>query len=246
MIPAEVYGAIPANETEDSWRDRTAPFREAVFAANNGRPVDKIFEHTGGTNFPLLVSALAENGTLAFFGATGSGLKGEYKETFFYAGQRLIMDARWVWMRQKQILFRSGSAQEILAEIGLAPGKKGLIWGADGYAREFVKAALARSAEVAVIASHSREAAGIAELIRLGVKPAHIIDRDRFQLAADMPDPLTADGHLNPAYNSGYMNQARALGPVPSGAIFGPRTSPDFVIERSDQSHPSLQQLSGP
>ena len=234
-IPDEVYGVIPANETEDCWRGRTAPFREAIFAANNGRPVDKIFEHTGGTNFPLLVSALAENGTLAFFGATGSGLKGEYQETFFYAGQRLVMDARWVWMRQKQILFRSGSARDILAEIGLPPGKKGLIWGADGYAREFVEAALARSAELAVIASHSREAAGIAELIRLGVNPAHIIDRDRFQLTTDMPDPLTADGHLNPAYNSGYMNQARTLGRS-LWDIFGPRTSPDFVIERNDQS----------
>ena len=42
----------------------------AVLAANEGRPVDKIFEHTGGRNFPLRASVLAESGQLAFFGAT--------------------------------------------------------------------------------------------------------------------------------------------------------------------------------
>ena len=80
---------------------------QAVYASNNGRPVDKIFEHTGGRNFPLLISALADGGRLAFFGATGSGLKGEYKETFFYGTRRFVLDARWVWMRQKQIIFRN-------------------------------------------------------------------------------------------------------------------------------------------
>ena len=58
----------------------TEPFRAAVFKDNVGQPVSKIFEHTGGTNFPLLVPALSENGTPAFFGATGDRLKGEYKE----------------------------------------------------------------------------------------------------------------------------------------------------------------------
>ncbi|MBV5323284.1 zinc-binding alcohol dehydrogenase family protein, partial [bacterium] len=70
----------------------TEPFRQAVRAANDGRLVDKVFEHTGGRNFPLLVSALADDGHLAFFGATGSGIKGEYKETFFYGKTRYVFD----------------------------------------------------------------------------------------------------------------------------------------------------------
>ena len=102
-----------------------------MYEANGGRPVDTVFEHTGGENFPLLVSALAENGALDFFGATGRGLKGEYKETFFVEGRRLVIDARWVWMRQKQVMFRNAPAQGMFAEIGLLPGKRGLIWGAD-------------------------------------------------------------------------------------------------------------------
>jgi len=44
----------------------------------------------------------------------------------------------------------------------LLPGRKGLIWGADAYAVSFVQAALERGADVAVIASRTREAEGIA------------------------------------------------------------------------------------
>ena len=235
QIPKEVYGVLAEDEDQAAWLQRSKPFREAVFAANDGKPIDKVFEHTGGTNFPLLVSVLAENGSLAFFGATGSGLKGEYKETFFYNGRRFVMDARWVWMRQKQVIFRTGPAREIFSEIGLAPGKKGLVWGADEYAQEFVKAALERSAELVVIASQSREASGIEQLLRLGVAPTRIIDLDRFGLEPDMPDPLSADGHLNPEYNRAYMNQARALGRA-IWEVFGPRVSPDFIVERTDRS----------
>jgi enoyl-CoA hydratase len=235
QIPKQVFGVVPAGESFENWLQRTEPFREAVFQANGGQPVDQIFEHTGGTNFPLLVSALAENGALAFFGATGSGLKGEYKETFFYDGRRFVMDARWVWMRQKQLLFRNKSAQGIFAEIGLQPGKRGLVWGADAYAREFVRAALERRADLIVIASRNTEPDGIQALWQLGIDPAHIIDRDQFKLAPDMPDPLTAEGRLNPEYDRSYMAVARALGRA-VWQVFGPRTSPDFIVERTDQS----------
>ena len=197
--------------------------------------MDKIFEHTGGRNFPLLVSALAEGGVLAFFGATGSGLKGEYKNTFFYDGHRCVMDARWVWMRQKQVIFRSASAAEILSEIRLPPGRNGLIWGADTYGREFAQAALERGAQVAVIASFTGEADGIAALVKLGVPQAHIIDRDQFTLPADMPDPLTDDGRPNPQYGPGFMDPARGLGRAVWN-VFGPRVSPDFVVDRPDGS----------
>ncbi len=234
-IPQEVYGVVPPEESYENWMKRTDPFRSEVFLANGGKPIDKIFEHTGGTNFPLLVSALAENGCLDFFGATGSGLKGEYKETFFYTGRRFVMDARWVWMRQKQLVFRNGSAQEIFSEIGLLPGKRGLVWGADGYAQEFVQAALARSAELIVIASRKKEAQGIEALVKLGLDSAAIIDRDRFDLSEDMPDPLTAEGRSNPEYGTRYMSVARAMGRA-VWEVFGPRTSPDFIVERSDQS----------
>jgi enoyl-CoA hydratase len=214
---------------------RTEPFRQAVFAANHGRPVDKIFEHTGGRNFPLLVSALAENGKLAFFGATGQGLKGEYQETFYYAGRRLVLDARWVWMRQKQVLFRNAAPREIFAEIRLPAGRRGLIWGADAYAREFALAALERRADLAVIASRSQDVEGIRELQRLGVADAAIIDRDRFKLSDDMPDPLTEEGQPNPAYGRDYMTAARSLGKA-VWEVFGPRVSPDFIVDRADQS----------
>jgi enoyl-CoA hydratase len=234
-IPAGVYGVLGEDEPYEEWRQRTEPFRQAIYRENNGKPVDKIFEHTGGKNFPLLVSALAENGALAFFGATGSGLKGEYKETFFYEGRRFVMDARWVWMRQKQIVFRNKSATQIFAEIGLMPGKKGLVWGADAYAQEFVKAALARRAQVLVIASRKQEREGIEALLKLGVPTDNIIDRDRFALSTDMPDPLTNEGALNPDYNRTYMTVARAMGRA-IWEILGPRTSPDFIVERTDQS----------
>src|SRR5208283_1881590 len=101
-----------------------------VRAANGNQLVDCVFEHTGGLSFPLLVSALAEGGRLAFFGATGGGLKGEYKETFFHGERRLVLDARWVWMRQKQVLFRNRPPREIFQEIALPPGRRGLVWGA--------------------------------------------------------------------------------------------------------------------
>jgi enoyl-CoA hydratase len=234
-IPAEVFGPVPAGMGVEEWTARTGPFRRAVFAANGGRPVDKVFEHTGGRNFPLLVSVLAEGGRLAFFGATGGGLKGEYQETFFYAGRRFVMDARWVWMRQKQVLFSRGSAEDILAGIRLPAGRRVLVWGADACALDFVRAARARSCELAVVASRTAEADGIAELARLGVPDRAVLDRDRFELPADMPDPLTADGRPNPEYGSRYMGPARALGKA-VWEVFGPRVSPDVVVERTDQS----------
>ncbi|MEK6778835.1 MAG: SDR family NAD(P)-dependent oxidoreductase, partial [Candidatus Deferrimicrobiota bacterium] len=234
-IPPVVFGPIAREEDHETWRARTEPFRLAVFGANRGRPVDAIFEHTGGGNFPLLVSALSEGGRLAFFGATGAGLRGEYKETFFYEGRRFVMDARWVWMRQKQVLFRKGSPESIFAEIGLLPGRRGLVWGADAYARKFIRAALARGAEVAVIASRGNEGSGIANMLRMGVKAKNILNRDAFSFPEEMPDPLTAEGRLNPEYASGFMKQAQALGKALWG-IFGSRISPDFIVERPDPS----------
>lgn len=234
-IPAEVFGPVAADEDHDSWIKRTEPFRRAVLEANRGRPVDKVFEHTGGRNFPLLVSALADPGTLCFFGATGSGVRGEYKETFFYHRRRLVIDARWVWMRQKQILFRKSEPGEIFREIGLTPGRKGVIWGADAYALSFARAALQRRARLAVIASFTQEREGLAELARLGIAESHLIDRDGFELEDDMPDPLNEQGTANPAYGAGFMSGARALGKA-IWKIFGPRTSPDFIVERTDQS----------
>ena len=233
-IPKEVFGVIPAGTPYAEWERRTEPFRRAVFEANGGKPVDKIFEHTGGDNFPLLISALSPGGTLAFFGATGKGLKGEYKETFFLDGRRFVMDARWVWMRQKQVLFRRAKPAAIFDELGLPPGRRVLVWGADRSAREFVSAARARTAEVVVIASATREKRGIAELSRMGVPPTHILDRDGFSLPAEMPDPLTPEGRLNPDYASGFTRPAQALGKA-LWKVFGPRVSPDVVVDRVDQ-----------
>ncbi|HEU5359525.1 MAG TPA: enoyl-CoA hydratase-related protein, partial [Candidatus Deferrimicrobiaceae bacterium] len=234
-IPPEVFGPIPPQASYEEWMARTEPFRHAVYAKNGGRPVDRIFEHTGAFNFPLLVSALAEKGSLVFFGATGKGIKGEYKETFFYGGRRFVFDARWVWMRQKQILFRKATPDAIFAEIGLLPGRRGLIWGADAYSRSFARAALARGAELAVVASRSAEKKGIAALRRMGIPPTRVIDRDGLRLPEDMPDPLTPEGKPNPEYASEFMKNAQALGKAYWG-IFGPRQSPDFVVERPDQS----------
>jgi enoyl-CoA hydratase len=234
-IPAEVFGLIPAEMTYEQWQAKTEAFRKVVFAANNGNPVDKIFEHTGGRNFPLLVSVLAEKGTLAFFGATGQGIKGEYKETFFYDKRRFVLDARWVWMRQKQIIFRDVDPNGIFTEIGLLPGRIVLIWGADAYAIEFAKAALTRGARIAVIASRSKDSDGIAEMMQLGLAESALIDRDEFEIPEDMPDPLTDNGTPNPAYNQDFMAQARAIGRAIWG-IFGPRTNPDVIVERPDQS----------
>jgi enoyl-CoA hydratase len=234
-LPANVFGGITPDTDFEAWQRQTEPFRHVVYNANAGRPVDKIFEHTGGRNFPLLVSLLAEGGTLAFFGATGGGRKGEYKETFFYEGRRFVLDARWVWMRQKQIIFRHASPREIFSGISLLPGRKGLIWGADAYAVPFVQAALERRAELAVIASHTREAEGIAGLLRLGIPESHVIDRDNLVLPEDMPDPLTEDGRANPAYGPGFMSAARSLGRA-IWQVFGPQVNPDFVVDRPDQS----------
>ena len=234
-LPPGVFGAIPEGLPADAWLERTEPFRAAVRAANGGRLVDGIFEHTGGRNFPLLVSALAEGGRLAFFGATGGGLKGEYKETFFYGGRRLVLDARWVWMRQKQVLFRNRPPREIFQEISLPPGRRGLVWGADAYALEFARAALERQAELCFIVSRGSEVAGLAELARLGIPESRVLDRDRFTLPADMPDPLTEDGKPSPDYAERFMKPARALGSA-VWSVFGPRTSPDFIVERTDQS----------
>lgn len=233
-IPKEAFGVIPAGTPYAEWERRTEPFRRAVFEANGGKPVDKIFEHTGGENFPLLISALSPGGTLAFFGATGKGLKGEYKETFFHDGRRFVMDARWVWMRQKQVLFRRAKPAAIFDELGLPPGRRVLVWGADSEAREFVAAARARTAEVVVIASATREKRGIAELSRMGVPPTHILDRDGFSLPEEMPDPLTPEGRLNPEYASGFTRPAQALGKA-LWKVFGPRVSPDVVVDLVDQ-----------
>jgi len=234
-IPREVFGVIPAGMPQAEWERRTEPFRRSVFEANDGRPVDKIFEHTGGENFPLLISVLSPGGTLAFFGATGKGLKGEYKETFFHDGRRYVMDARWVWMRQKQVLFRKAKPAAIFDELGLPPGRRVLVWGADRSAREFVAAARARTAEVVVIASASREKRGIAELSRMGIRSTHILDRDGFDLPDEMPDPLTPEGRLNPEYATGFTRPAQSLGKA-LWKVFGPRVSPDVVVDRPDQS----------
>jgi len=234
-IPAECFGVLEPDEDHDSWLAKTEDFRQAMLAANDGRPIDKVFEHTGGRNFPLLASVLADGGALAFFGATGQGLKGEYKETFFYDRRRFVMDARWVWMRQKQIIFRRGTPREIFSEIGLLTGRRGLIWGADPYALEFAAAALERNTELAVIASRSTEAEGLAALANLGIPDTSILDRDAFELPEDMPDPLTDAGTPNPAYAKNFMKHARTVGKALWG-VFGPRRNPDFIVERPDQS----------
>ncbi len=234
-FPDEVYGVLEEDEDHAAWLARTQPFRDAVFAANEGRPVDKVFEHTGGLNFPLLTSVLADRGALAFFGATGQGLKGEYKETFFYGDRRLVLDARWVWMRQKQVMFRDAEPRDIFAEIGLLPGRRGLIWGTDDYARSFAVAALERQADLAIIASRTEEADGIAAMAELGIGDDRIIDRDSFELEPDMPDPLLADGTPNPDYNDVFQVTARSIGRAIWG-VFGPRINPDFIVERPDQS----------
>jgi enoyl-CoA hydratase len=235
LLPPEVYGVLAADEDHHAWWERTEPFRRAVYEANDDRPVDAVFEHTGGENFPLLVSVVGDGGALAFFGATGHGLKGEYKETFFVGGQRKVLDARWVWMRQKQVLFRSGPAEDVLAEIGLLPGRRGLIWGADALARRYARAALDRRADLAVLASRTSEAEGIAELASMGVGPERIIDVDQFDLDDDMPDPLLGDGTPNPTYDDRFQTTARAIGRSVWG-VFGPRTNPDFVVDRPDRS----------
>jgi NADPH:quinone reductase-like Zn-dependent oxidoreductase len=235
QIPSEVYGVIPVDADYDQWMHQTAPFRQAVFAANNSQPVDKVFEHTGGLNFPLLASVIADGGCLAFFGATGRGLKGEYKETFFHDQRRFVLDARWVWMRQKQVVFSSQSPQDIFTRIGLLPGRRGLIWGADAYAFDFAKAALARGSNLAVVASRTKEKQGIDTLKQLGIPDNAFIDRDKLTLPEDMPDPLTEDGLPNDEYAAGYMNYARAFGRA-VWRVFGERVSPDFIVERTDQS----------
>ena len=233
-IPPEAFGAIPPGKTFEAWRRHAVAFRRAVLAANRGKPVQKVFEHTGGDNFPLLISALAPGGALAFFGATGKGVKGEYRETFFYAGRRFVFDARWVWMRQKQILFRQATPSGIFDEICLPPGRRGLIWGADRKARAFAAAALARGAQLAVIASRN-ERQGIQALRRMGLRAGQILEREAFVLPEDMPDPLSADGKPNPEYTAGFLKHAQALGKA-LWDVFGPRRSPDFVVERVDQS----------
>jgi enoyl-CoA hydratase len=146
-----------------------------------------------------------------------------------------VLDARWVWMRQKQILFRRSSPKQILEEAGLLPGRRVLVWGADQYAQGFIRAALHRTARVVVIASRTAEKENISRVIRLGVPADHILDRDGFTLPEDMPDPLTEKGEPNPNYGSEYMRQAQALGKA-LWNIFGPRQNPDLVVERTDQS----------
>jgi enoyl-CoA hydratase len=234
-IPGQVFGVVPEGLDAKAWEERTEPFRRAVRDANGGQLVDAVFEHTGGRNFPLLVSALADGGRLAFFGATGGGVKGEYKETFFYAGRRFVLDARWVWMRQKQILFRDRPPAAIFQEMALPPGRRGLIWGADDYALAFARAAMERRAELAFLVSRSADGEGLSRLARLGIPGSRVIDRDRFHLPGDMPDPLTPEGSPNPAYAEQFLKPARALGNA-VWEVFGPRANPDFVVERLDQS----------
>jgi enoyl-CoA hydratase len=234
-IPRTVFGVIPEGEDYKHWHQRTKAFRDIVFAANNGYAVDHIFEHTGGENFPLLVSVLKSKGKIAFFGATGRGLKGEYKESFFYCGRRFVFDARWVWMRQKQILFRKCHPEAIFNEIQLRPGKRGLVWGADAYARKFIQSALERKAEVVVIASRKKEKSGIKRIFDMGVEESSIIDLESFHLPKDMPDPLTNDGRPNSQYATQYMVHARALGNA-IWKIWGPKVNPDFIVERADRS----------
>ncbi len=236
QIPAEVFGVIDLGDEYGRWFARTEPFRRIVLAANQGRPVDTVFEHTGGANFPLLVSVLGPKGRLAFFGATGRGLKGRIQGDLLYDGRRFVMDARWVWMRQKQVLFRSGTAAEIFSEIGLLPGRRGLVWGADRYAREFVEAALQRRADLVVVASRSREAEGLAALYRLGLTESQIIDRDRFRLPADMPDPLDRRGDPESRLHVGLHAGRPGSGPGPSGRSSASGSIRDFIVERPDQS----------
>lgn len=72
-------------------------------------------------------------------------------------------------------------------------------------------------------------------MLRMGVKAKNILDRDALSFPEDMPDPLTAEGRMNPEYQSGFMKHAQALGKALWG-IFGPRVSPDFIVERTDGS----------
>ncbi|MCK7507627.1 MAG: hypothetical protein MZV70_28690 [Desulfobacterales bacterium] len=86
QIPAEVFGVIPAGLPAEQWLRRPSlSGRRSMRPTTAGRS-------TRSSSTPAAAisrcwcRSLAENGRLAFFGATGQGLKGEYKETFFYAG----------------------------------------------------------------------------------------------------------------------------------------------------------------
>jgi len=142
--------------------------------------VDKIFEHTGGENFPLLVSALSPGETLAFFGATGKGLKGEYKGDVLPRRRRFVWTRAGVWMRQKQVLFRRAKPAAIFDELGLPPeggcssgertAPRGNSWRPPGCA----------TAEVVCDRLRDAEKARNRDLSRMGVPPTRILDRDGF------------------------------------------------------------------
>ncbi|GAB4245460.1 MAG: hypothetical protein Kow00129_05410 [Thermoleophilia bacterium] len=236
-LPPQVFGPVEPDENPQAWLDRTEPFRAAVRRANGGEPVDKVFEHTGAQNFPLLVSVLRPRGALAFFGATGSGLKGEYRETFITGGRRFVFDARYVWMRQKQILFRSAPAAEVLDEIGLPPGRRVLVWGTEEPNLAYVRAALARSCSVVVIASEEERSRTAARLVEMGLSQDHVLRRESFVLPDDLPDPLLPEGRPNPEYDDRFLKPARAVGRA-LWQIWGNRENPDVVVE-----HPSSQTL---
>jgi len=67
------------------------------------------------------------------------------------------------------------------------PRKAVLVWERNRTAREFVAAARARTAEVVVIASATREKRGIAALSRMGSRPPTSSTR-RILLPEEMPD----------------------------------------------------------
>ena len=241
-IPKEAFGVIPAGMPYAEWERRTEPFRRAVFEANGGKPVDKIFEHTGGENFPLLVSALSRRNA-RLLRSHREGLKGEYKETFFHDGRRFVMDARWVWMRQKQVLFRRAKPAAIFDDR-TAPGRRVLVWGADSEARGV------RGGGAGAHRGGRRDRlrnAGRARDRRTlpdGVPPTHILDRDGFSLPEEMPDPLTPEGRLNPEYASGFTRPRAGAG---ESALEGVRSARLPRCRRGPRrpGHAPLQHLRG-
>ncbi|MGQ9366875.1 AMP-binding protein [Azospirillum sp. ST 5-10] len=226
---AQAFTRVPADPAAwPAWAAAGAPFLDAVRAANGGALVDHAVSHAGETSFPRSFQALAEGGSLTFFGASSG-----YHMTF---------------------LGKPGAAEPaaMLRRARLTPGEAVLVfYGAgavglrDDLALAAIEAARAAGARLCVVTDSDAErdfvlSLGYGEALAGAVSLAEIRRRvPHFRwpdTMPDLPDPQAETAAFKEAVRLFTEETFKPLGQAVGRllrAADNPRGMPDLVVERA-------------
>jgi acrylyl-CoA reductase (NADPH)/3-hydroxypropionyl-CoA dehydratase/3-hydroxypropionyl-CoA synthetase len=229
---ADLFTPVPEDPAEAlAWEAAGAPLIAAFKAINGGQLADYVVSHAGETAFPRSFQLLAENGTLAFYGAS-SGYHFSFMGKPGRASPEEMLRRAGLRGGEAVLIFYGPSSSELLDETGL----------------EMIEAARRFNARsvIATTTDGQREflqSLGLEEAIEgiVSLESLHRREGENFYWPATMPrlPDAKADIELFKAAVRDY--QERVIKPFGSAvgkflrAPDNPRGSPDLVFERAGQ-----------